>query len=110
MCSGSLPEGACNGALNSERRFIACCNYSLCTKEETFVPMYLAPTTTRSPLVTVDGIGGNSKGDTGAGVHVRVCVCECVCVCVCECEAEGVRERDGESHICACECVCTLNK
>ena len=69
MCSGALPEGACDGAVNSESRFIACCNYSRCTMLETFEPVYLAPTATTAPLVTVIGVDTKTVGNTGAGVY-----------------------------------------
>ena len=54
-CSGDLPVGACSGDLNSETRYIACCNQSLCTRAIT-EPIYMAParpiSTTESPLIT----------------------------------------------------------
>ena len=83
MCSGALPEGACSGALNSETRFIACCNYSRCNILEKFEPVYLAPTTTATPSFTVIGTDTKSIGNTGAGVY------GCLCV-----QRERVRERE----------------
>jgi hypothetical protein len=90
MCSGALPDGACSGAVNSESRFIACCNYSQCTETKTFTPMYLSPTTTAegTPLVTAKTGDGRSVGDTGAGVY------ECVYVCVRQREYVSKRKRE----------------
>ena len=68
MCSGDLPEGACDGAVNSESLFIACCNYSQCNKREKLTAVYLAATTTATPLVTVIGVDTKPVGNTGAGV------------------------------------------